>query len=354
MHQFVPDYTNIVSAARNKEAKRLPLYEHNISPMIMEQVLNVNFADLIKGDVNDVNEFFKQYCRFFQEMGYDIVSYECCIGEIMPFSGCLGKHAEPAIRDRQDFEKYPWNEIEFRYFQEYSKNFDALRANMPAGMKAIGGVGNGIFECVQDIVGFMDLCYLSMDDPQLYSDLFQKAVEVSYRIWDRFLQKYGDIYCVMRFGDDLGYKLNTLLPAKDIKREIIPRYQKIVELIHSYNKPFLLHSCGCIFELMDDLIDVVKIDAKHSNEDEIARFPVWVENYGDRIGNFGGIDTDAVCRLNKQEMKEYITDVVQKCTHHGGFAFSSGNSIPDYVPVEGYLNMVETVRELRGDFRFEF
>ena len=29
--------------------------------------------------------------------------------------------------------------------------------------------------------------------------------------------------------------------------------------------------------------------------------------------------------------------------------FSTGNSIPNYVPAEGYLTMVETVRELRGE-----
>ena len=31
---------------------------------------------------------------------------------------------------------------------------------MPEGMKAIGGVGYGIFECVQDLVGYEDLCYM--------------------------------------------------------------------------------------------------------------------------------------------------------------------------------------------------
>ncbi|MDR1030283.1 MAG: hypothetical protein LBL76_05370 [Treponema sp.] len=46
-------------------------------------------------------------------------------------------------------------------------------------------------------------------------------------------------------------------------------------------KPFLLHSCGCIFKVMDDLI-AARIDAKHSNEDAIAP-------YGRRIGNFGGL-----------------------------------------------------------------
>ncbi|MBO5274428.1 MAG: hypothetical protein J6I45_07430, partial [Clostridia bacterium] len=161
---------------------------------------------------------------------------------------------------------------------------------------------------------------------------------------------YGDIFCVLRFGDDLGFKSNTLLSADDIRTHIIPQYKAIINLVHSYGKPFLLHSCGCIFDVMEDLI-AAGIDAKHSNEDQIAPFPVWVEKYGDRIGNFGGIDTDAVCRLTKSELREYISDVVKQCTGHGGFAFASGNSIPNYVPADNYISMVEIVRELRGDFK---
>ena len=153
---------------------------------------------------------------------------------------------------------------------------------------------------------------------------------------------------MLRFGDDLGFKSNTLLSSDDIINHIIPQYKRIIDEVHRYNKPFLLHSCGCIFNVMDELI-AAGIDAKHSNEDQIAPFPVWVKKYGDRIGNFGGIDTDAVCRLNRQEMKEYITDVVAKSKGHGGFAFGSGNSIPGYVPVDNYLTMNEIIRELRGE-----
>lgn len=99
---------------------------------------------------------------------------------------------------------------------------------------------------------------------------------------------------------------------------------------------------------MEDLIDA-GIDAKHSNEDQIARFPEWAERYGSRIGNFGGIDTDAVCRLPEREMEAYIQDVVRRCRGFGGFAFGSGNSIPDYVPVEQYQCMVRCIRRLRGE-----
>ncbi|MHB1454865.1 MAG: uroporphyrinogen decarboxylase family protein [Saccharofermentanales bacterium] len=350
METFVPDYRNIENAARNIEADRLPLYEHNISDGIMEKVLGRSFRHLLGGSREDVSEYFRNYCDFFLQMGYDTVTFEACIGEAMPGSGSLGRHKKGVIQTMQDFEKYPWDDVPDLYFRMYGRFFDALRENMPAGMKAIGGVGNGVFECVQDIVGYADLCYISVDDPDLFAKLFGQVGSVSLKIWERFLRDYSDVYCVCRFGDDLGFKNTTLISADMIRAHIIPQYKKIIDLVHSYGQPFLLHSCGSIFDVMEDLIDA-GIDAKHSNEDQIAPFPEWVVKYGDRIGNFGGIDTDAVCRLGKDEMRTYIHDVIGKCKGHGGFAFGSGNSIPDYVPVEGFLNMVSIVREYRGETR---
>lgn len=349
---FEPDYRNIVNAARNKEAARLPLYEHNVSMNKIGEIKGVDMQSLFQGDDRDIHEFFRIYCGFFEEYGYDVVTFEQCIGLVMPGAGALGdSRVTPVIQDEDDFRAYPWDEIPELYFNEYSKYFRALRDEMPEGMKAIGGVGNGIIECVQDLTGYEGLCYIAADDEELYHKMFQKVGETDQKIWKRFMKEFGDIYCVLRFGDDLGYKSNTLLSTDDTKNLIFPQYKPIVDLVHSYGKPFLLHSCGKIFDVMDDLIDKVGIDAKHSNEDQIARFPVWVEKYGDRIGNFGGIDVDVVCNASKQEMKEYIHDVIRKCMGHGGFAFGTGNSIPDYVPAENYLNMIEIVRGYRGDFK---
>ena len=59
---------------------------------------------------------------------------------------------------------------------------------------------------------------------------------------------------------------------------------------------------------------------------------------------------DAVCGLSRPELKEYITGVLDACRGHGGFAFGTGNSVPDYMPVESYLSMNEIAREYRGDY----
>ena len=345
---FTPDYTNLQKAAKNIEVERIPLYEHAVGTGIAEKIMNKNFSPLWLGNFEDKKEFFKTYAEFYKKMGYDTISFEFSITDILPGGGALGGHKKGVIQTRDDFNKYPFEEIPEMFAAKYDEGIKALTEAMPEGMKAVGGVGNGIFECVQDLVGYMDLSIMSFEDPELYADMFKKVGETNLKIWKWFMEKYSDTYCVLRFGDDLGFKNNTLISHDDIRDHIIPQFKNIIDLVHSYNKPFLLHSCGQIFDVMDDLIGA-GIDAKHSNEDQIALFPVWVEKYGDRIGNFGGIDTDAVCRLTKPEMKEYITDVVSKCKGHGGFAFGSGNSIPDYVPVENFITMNEIIRELRGE-----
>lgn len=348
MKTFEPDYTHIVDAARNIEPRRLPLYEHLINQGVIERLTGERFSQLLGGDDADLREYYRRFCGFYLKMGYDIVPYEICIGGFMPGSGALGGHKDGVIKNRADFERYPWDEAYENYWRWAPRNFEALRDALPPGMKAVGGAGNGVFECACDIVGYMDLCFIKGDDPELYADLFDSIGKLGLRIWKRLLAEYGDIFCVCRFGDDLGYKSATLISPEDIRAHVIPQYKKIIAEIHRAGKPFLLHSCGNTFAVMDDLIKA-GVDAKHSNEDVIAPFKVWVERYGDRIGNFGGIDTDVLCRYDRQYIREYITEVITACSGHGGFAFSSGNSIPDYVPDQGYLAMIETVRELRGE-----
>ena len=82
----------------------------------------------------------------------------------------------------------------------------------------------------------------------------------------------------------------------------------MIDQVHAAGKPFLLHSCGKIFRVMDDLIGL-GIDAKHSNEDAIAPFDEWITRYGDRIGLLGGIDVDILCQQSPQDI---VKDVVER------------------------------------------
>jgi uroporphyrinogen decarboxylase len=168
-------------------------------------------------------------------------------------------------------------------------------------------------------------------------------------IWKRLLDEYGEIFAVCRFGDDLGFKSSLLIKPETVRDHIIPQYKRIIELVHRKGIPFLLHCCGKIYEIMDDLIETAEIDAKHSNEDEIDPFAVWVDRYRDRIGLFGGIDMNVLCLYSEKEVKEYVADVLEACGSGPGLAFGSGNQIADYVPPEGFIAMTEAIRSWRGE-----
>ena len=345
--RFQNDYRMMLDVLSNRRPARLPVYEHIISPLIMEKILDEKFADLIHGSQAELDEFFTKYCRFFQQMTYDTVSFEVCITEILPDHGAIMGGRPGPIQNQADFEKYPWDELPDRYWKHADQKFQALRRCLPPGMKALGGVGNGAFEISEDLVGFQHLAYMKADDPELFEALYRKIGDLMESIWTVFLERYSDVFAICRMGDDLGFKTSTLVSPTIIRQFVLPQYKRVIDRIKSAGKPFLWHSCGKIFPVMEDVI-ALGIDAKHSNEDIIAPFDRWIELYGGRIGLLGGIDVDLLCQ---KEPIDIITDVFEKGVRFRsaarGYALGSGNSIPDYVPIEGYLAMIEAAQKIR-------
>ncbi len=347
MEAFQPDYRNLESAARNVKPPRLPFYEHIISVGTMEAICGVKFGELANGGDADREEFFRNYSGFFLKQGYDTVSYECCICGILPNAGALGAHKPGAIHSRAEFESYPWDELPEMYWRKFGPMLKAMSKTMPAGMKAVGGVGNGVFEIAQDLVGYEDLCMMQVDDPELFADLFSKIGDLHLTVWKEFLKRHGSDYAVCRTGDDMGFKTQTLLAPSTLIEHSVPQYKRVIAEIHKAGKPFLLHSCGKIFDVMEAMIGA-GIDAKHSNEDAICRYDEWIERYGARIGLFGGVDTDRLCRMSPSEVYEFVLEEATRFRGKAkGYALGSGNSIPDYVPPEGYLAMVRAGKEIR-------
>ncbi|RKZ91187.1 MAG: hypothetical protein DRQ40_10160 [Gammaproteobacteria bacterium] len=346
---FTPDYQNFADVMRNKHPARLPLYEHIISPLIMEQVLEKPFASLFAGDEKDLVEYFTHYCNFFKEMTYDVASFEVCVTEILPDGGALSGGKPGPIQNRSDFESYPWDDLPRLFWEVAAPRFEALANCLPDGMKAVGGIGNGVFEISEDLVGLEHLPFMQIDDPELYTDVYERIGDVMCTIWSVFLKQYGHAFVACRFGDDLGFKSSLLTNPSTLKQNVFPQYERVIDLVHDSGLPFLLHSCGCIFEVMEDILDI-GIDAKHSNEDAIAPYGRWITDYGDRIGLLGGFDMDFLCSKTSSEVYSAVLEQGKRFRALArGYALGSGNSIPDYVPVENYLAMIRAAQAIRQD-----
>ncbi len=344
---FIPDYNNILQVLYNKRPKRLPLYEHHIDLPFITKMLGQEIV--LQGKApKDYEEFYRKIISFWKDMTYDAFDFEAAICDIFPGHGAIMGGRPGPIQTRDDFNKYPFDEIPAIFWNTYKPHLDAIRAVLPPGMKAYGGCGYGIFEASQDLVGFEPLCLMQYMDSDLFSDVFRKIGDLYVTLWSKMIADYSDIFVFYRMGDDLGYKTSTMLSPDTIRDYILPQYKRVIDLVHAADKKFLLHSCGCIFDVMEDIIGL-GIDAKHSNEDQIAPFDKWIEMYNSRIGLFGGIDLNTLC-LKKYD--DVYLEVLEKGTEFRkktrGYGIGSGNSIPEYVPADGFRAMVDAVKEIRS------
>jgi len=348
--EFQPDYTNILKVVHNERPDYLPLYEHHIDTPFMEKFYDKKIMPVSEcKTAREFEEYYSIITNFWAGNGYDAFDYEAAICDIFPGHGAIFGGEGP-IQSREDFEKYPWAEIPEIFKKTYIPHLDAIRKVMPQGMKAFGGCGYGIFEASEDLVGYESLCMMIYDDEDLTRDLFLRIGNLYEELWTWMLQNYSDLFVFNRMGDDMGHKTSTMLSPDFIKEHVSPQHKRIVDLVHKFGKKHVLHSCGNIFSVMDNFIDYVGIDGKHSNEDVIAPFETWIEKYGSKIGLFGGIDLNHLVLQKPDDLFNYVYEQGKKFrSMTKGYGIGSGNSIPVYIPVDGYKAMIEAVKAIRKD-----
>lgn len=343
---FQPDFNNILKVLHNQRPDYLPLYEHHIDVPFISKVTGEKL-EIVSDNPADLEDYYRKITSFWVKNGYDAFDFEAPICEIFPGHGAILGGMLGPIQTHDDFIRYPFDELPQIFWNKYSPHLEAIRKVMPKGMKAYGGCGYGIFESSQDLVGYESLCIMQYLDPELFAELFKKIGDLYATLWTKMVREYSDIFVFFRMGDDLGHRTSTMLEPDTIRQFILPNYKRIIDIVHAGNKKFLLHSCGKIFDLMPDIINL-GIDAKHSNEDQIAPFTEWITRYGENIGLFGGFDMNELILNNYDYVFEKVRrEATQFRSMTKGYGAGSGNSIPDYMSMEGFQAMVDAVKFIR-------
>jgi len=236
------------------------------------------------------------------------------------------------IKTWDDFERIDWDNI----YSDWSL-LDRASALLPPGMKVT--IGSTVFEMILErFLGYEDLFILSVDNPELVGKVFETWGQKVYDAYSEAISHpaVGAIF----HADDLGYKTGTMLSPAFLRRHVFPWFRRYAELAHQHGKTYWYHCCGNVLEVMDDLIDDVKIDAFHSFQDVIIPIGEFAKRYGNRIAALGGIDMDKLARLEENELRRYVRQTLSDCMP-GRFALGSGNTIANYIPPDNYLIMLE-------------
>lgn len=322
---------------------RPPVVEYIVDPAVIRSVLERMGRRWVDAgpDRQSQAAHWDNYIAFWHHMGYDYVRLEIS----MPFprpsrpGGIGGRTFDETgrgpIGSWGDLAGYAWPKPEDvdLWPLEY------IGGNLPEGMGLITCHAGGPFEFLAKLMGYETLCLSLYDQPELVSAVAERIGQLMVGYYRRLLELPGLI--ALWQGDDMGFRSGTLIAPGDLRRWILPWHKRFAEMAHAAGMPYLLHSCGDVTAIMEELIEEVGIDAKHSFEDAIMPAAEFKRRYGRRIGTLGGVDVDVLARRDPPEIRRYVRRLIDDCAAGGRFAVGSGNSIPDYVPPENYLTMMD-------------
>lgn len=246
------------------------------------------------------------------------------------------EHAGP-IQNWKDFEAYRWPRVSDLDLSP----LEWIEKNLPPTMGCFDLTAH-IFEILSFLLGYETLCYAVVDQPDLVDAILEK-VGAFYVSFTRVLADFPRV-AVIWGSDDLGFRSGTMMAPDFIRAKILPWHARCAEVAHGKGKPYLLHSCGNLDQIMEDLIRDVGIDGKHSYEDAILPVTEAKIRYGDRISILGGIDMDFLCRAKEPAIRQRVRDTLKVCMKGGGYCLGTGNTVANYMPLDSYLAMLDEGR----------
>lgn len=320
---------------RQGEPDRVPLYELFADPPVMAAIMGHpirNESDLVAYQLH---------------MGYDYVQSRV-LGCEHPTSGFMSTDDTAAlsesprsfrvadmgcIKNWDDFESYRWpNPRNFDY-----SAIERTSQACPEGMKVVVHGGH-VLEDAMGLMGYEGLAFALYDNPDLVAALFQ-TIGANYEKAYAACAPMESVGALV-ISDDLGFKTATMFSPDVLRTHVLPWYTRYCDIAHAHDKPVILHSCGNLGEIMDDLI-ACGIDAKHSFEDQVLPVTDFKRTYGERMAALGGIDVDYLCRSSEDDVRRRVREVLAICMPGGGYALGTGNTAANYVPVQNFLAMVD-------------
>lgn len=252
----------------------------------------------------------------------------------------VNEHRGP-ISTWEEFETYPWPDPA----SYTTRALEWFQENLPDNMCMIGGLVGSIYENISFLMGYETLCYALHEQRDLVAAVSKKLVEMYLAELERILQ--FDRVKVIWGSDDLGFKTSTLISPKDLREFVLPGHRKLAQRAHAAGRLYLMHCCGKLDVIMEDLLEDVRIDGKHSFEDTIEDVCDVKARFGSRMALLGGIDVDFLCRASEAEIRQRVRHTLSCCLPGGGFCLGTGNTVANYIPVENYLIMLDEGRRFR-------
>lgn len=208
-------------------------------------------------------------------------------------------------------------------------------------------LGGGIFEQALWMRGFERFMMDLVSDESFATALLDTLLELYIEFYDVYLEAVGPYVQIVALGDDLGMQTGPLISPALYRRLIKPRHKELYDFIHSRTEAKIMHhTCGSVFPLVQDLIDV-GVDILNPIQTSARRMdPAALKReFGEQLVFHGGIDVQQILPFATPErVREEVQRIVATLGQGGGHIFAPSHNIQADVPPENVLAMYEAIQ----------
>ncbi|MFX0105605.1 MAG: uroporphyrinogen decarboxylase family protein [Candidatus Hodarchaeota archaeon] len=243
-----------------------------------------------------------------------------------------------AFKNFEDFDLFQYLEADntrrekiFKAMQKKDKDSQGRISIIPAIW--------GIFEPSWQAFGFLTFSRLLTNSKKI-KKVFDKFGKFLVSLVKIFID-WGETNAIL-IMDDYGYKTGPLMNPINYKTYVFPWLKEACKVAHKGGLKVLLHSCGDIFQLFEDILKV-GVDAIHPIEPTTAnpKYNIFElnEKYAGKICFIGNVSPQDLADKSSDFIENYTRNLIKKLAPGGGFILSSGHSINPSVKLKNYLAM---------------
>lgn len=208
-------------------------------------------------------------------------------------------------------------------------------------------IGFSLYERAWSLRGMSNLLMDFYDNPNFVRELFDSIADYNIAQIKQAVQY--DIDAVY-FGDDWGQQCGLQMGYPLWKEFIYPVLRRMYGCVRNSGKYVLIHSCGDVDELFDDLVDI-GLNCFNPFQPEVMDVFELLGRYRGRLSFFGGLSTQRTLPYGSIEEVKRDSKKLLEVGLRGGLIFAPAHAIESDVPIGNIVAVIETLKSQENYIR---
>ena len=198
-------------------------------------------------------------------------------------------------------------------------------------------IGFSLYERAWTLRGLTNLLMDFYDHPDFVHELLNAIAEYNIaQVREALKYEIDAVY----FGDDWGQQRGLQMGPALWREFIRPVLQRMYAVVHEAGRYVMIHSCGDVDELFDDLI-AIGVNCFNPFQPEVMDVAALISDYRGRWAFHGGLSTQKTLAYGTAEDVRREARQLIELGRLGSYIFAPAHDVEGDVPLENMLAFIE-------------